>query len=216
MDPLSADWATGVFLCCLLILATVNMGSPRKWRALRQGALRLRQGRQALREEVDARDRNLAGLLAVAVAAIAMVLWQAAALSGDALRAPAYAHMFIGVALVLAGQAALLRVVAFLAETDRGIIEYLYAGTLLHAATGIGLLPVAIMAAYRPEWRGALVPVGLALLGAGLLYRWLRGAWIGLGEGVPMRYVLLYLCAAEITPLALALGALRGSPAHLP
>jgi len=76
-------------------------------------------------------------------------------------------------------------------------------------------LPVSVLAAYQPVLRFWLIALGLGLLAAGLLYRWLRGALIGLGEGVPLRFLLLYICAAEIGPLALALSALRSSTAHL-
>ena len=44
-----------------------------------------------------------------------------------------------------------------------------------------------------------------------LAYRWLRGVWIGLGEGVPLRYIILYFCAAELMPVLLAVHAWRGT-----
>lgn len=215
IDPLSADWATGVFLSCLLIMATVNVGSPRKWRVLRQAAFRIRLGRQVLREEVDTRDRNVIGLLAVSVAAMAMLLWQSSVSLGTSPAGLSYLQVFGAVALALLAQALVLRLVSFLVKADAGITEYVYTGALLHAAVGIATLPLAALAAYRPEWRAVLLPAGLALIGLGLVYRWVRCAWIGLGEGVPFRYVLLYLCGAEIAPLALALNALRSSPTHL-
>jgi hypothetical protein len=213
LDSLTAMWASGVFLSCLLVLATVNIGSPRKWRVLRQAAFRARLGQQTLREEVDTSDRNVLGLLAVAVAAIAMLLWQAAMVFQG--QAPAYWMIFLAVAATLLAQALLLRLVAWIANTDTGITEYIYTGALLHAAVGIVALPISMLAAYRPEMRDWLIAIGLGLLAIGLLYRWLRGALIGLGEGVPVRYILLYICAAEIGPLALALDSLLNSPAQL-
>lgn len=212
---MSADWATGVFLSCLLILATVNVGSPRKWRVLRQAAFRIRLGRQVLREEVDTRDRNVLGLLAVAVASLAMLLWQSSKSLMHESAGLSYIQVFFGVGAVLLAQALVLRLIAFLALADAGITEYMYTGALLHSAVGIATLPLAVLAAYRPEWRAVLLPAGMSLIGLGLVYRWIRGAWIGLGEGVPFRYVLLYLCGAEIAPMALALGVLRSSPCHL-
>lgn len=209
VDPLTANWAGALFLACLLVLATVNIGSPRKWRVLRQAAFRARLGEQTLREEVDTSDRNVIGLLAVAVAAMAMLLWQSAMVFGTA--APDYWQVFIGLAAVLLAQAILLRLIAALARTNSGITEFIYTGALLHAAVGIAVLPLSMLAAYRPEWRPVMLGIGLSLLGIGLLYRWLRAALIGLGEGVPLRYLMIYLCAAEIGPLALAAHALRNS-----
>jgi len=209
-DPFTALWAAGVFLCCLVILATVNIGSPRKWRVLRQAALRMRMGTQALREEADAGDRTVLSLLAVAVAALAMLLWQAAVTHGGE-APPSFLYFFIGTAAVMAVPTVLLRLIALLARADAGISEYLHTGNLLHAAVGIAILPLVMLAAYQAPWRAALILAGLVILGAGILYRWLRGALIGLSAGVPLRFVLLYLCAAEIGPLLIALNSLRNS-----
>ena len=38
-----------------------------------------------------------------------------------------------------------------------------------------------------------------------VLYRWFRAVLIGVGEGVPLRHVFLYLCTAEIVPVAIAI-----------
>lgn len=214
-DPLSADWVTGVFLSCLLILATINLGSPRKWRVLRQAAFRLRLGQQTLREEADASDRNLLGLQAVTVVSVAMLLWQSAWVFGTG-NPPAYMLLVIGVGAVLLAQAALLRMIAWLARSREVIDEYLFTGSLLHIALGTALLPLVALAAYRPDWRDALLSAGLALGGIALCYRWLRALAIGWAEGVSLRYIFLYLCAAEILPLALALDAMRRSPHAAP
>ncbi|MCB9183149.1 MAG: DUF4271 domain-containing protein [Flavobacteriales bacterium] len=203
-DPLTAEWATGVFLSCLLILATINLGSPRKWRVLRQAAFRMRLGRQTLRDEVDTSDRNLLGLLGVATAATAMLLWQVGMQYGPP-GTPDYWVVFLALCAILGAQAVLIRLTANLAQADGGATEYLYTGTLLYAALGIALLPVVMLAAYWPEWRPGLLWTGLVLSALALLYRWVRGAWMGLGEGVPLRYIFLYLCAAEMLPLALVL-----------
>lgn len=214
-DPFAAEWATGVFISCLLILATINLGSPRKWRVLRQAALRLRLGRQILRDEVDTSDRNLIGLLGVATASTAMLLWQAS-MTLMPMYAPEYWLVFVGLGALLVLQALALKITSALARSDGGITEYLYTGTLLYAAVGIALLPIVVLAAYQPAWRGAMLGAGLILSSAGLLYRWVRGAWVGLGEGVPLRYIFIYLCAAEMLPLALALHHLWNSQPPAP
>ena len=72
-------------------------------------------------------------------------------------------------------------------------------------------LPVTVLAAYHPDWRAALLPVGLALIALLVLYRWVRAAWIGLAEGASPGYIVLYLCAAEAVPLLLLVHALRSA-----
>ena len=76
---------------------------------------------------------------------------------------------------------------------------------LLLVATALAVLPVVVVAAYRPEARAWVLPLGGALAGAFLLFRWTRALWIGVGESVPLRYVLLYLCAAEVMPALLVM-----------
>ncbi|MBK7945822.1 MAG: DUF4271 domain-containing protein [Flavobacteriales bacterium] len=208
LDPLAADWLTGVLLSCCLVLATINLGSPKKWRVLRQAAFRLRLGRQILREEVESSGRNLLGLQAVAGVCIALLLWQSALYFGLAEPGP-FMNVALGVGLVLIIQALLLRTIALLARSGDALREYQYSGTLLHAAAGVALLPLVSLAAYQPAWRFGLLAAGLLILAIALCYRWLRALVISWGEGIPARYVFLYICAAEIMPLALALSALR-------
>ena len=69
------------------------------------------------------------------------------------------------------------------------------------------LLPLITLMAYpyQPGWRTVLWKVGLALIACGILFRWIRALFIGVGYGISLRYIFIYLCAAEILPLALVL-----------
>lgn len=207
-DPLAADWITALFLGCLLVLAIINHAAPRTWRVLLHSAFRMRLGRQTLREDVDLQDRNFIGLLLVAVAVIALFGWQAVA-GGGTHQAPTYLLLVGVVAGVFVAQGLLPRLLAGLLRVDAGSSEYLYTGSLLYALLGMVLLPVVVLATYNSEWRGALILAGSAVLAITVLYRWVRGVWIGLGEGVSPGYIFLYLCAAEIMPVLLAIHALR-------
>jgi hypothetical protein len=71
------------------------------------------------------------------------------------------------------------------------------------------LLPVVAVLAYRSEWRHELLWTGMVILALLLLYRWFRGGWLGLSEGVPGRHILLYLCAAEVLPALLLVSLLH-------
>lgn len=207
-DPLNAEWVTVLLLGLFVLLALINAGGSRKWRLLGQTVFRMRLGRQAMREELDLQDRSILGMLVLSIGVIGLFAWQYfqwTRMPG----APSYL-MVLGVAVaVVLTQGILLRVVGGLFKVDQGVAEHLYTGLLLVVLAGVALLPVVVLMAYRAEYRGTLAPLGLTVIGVLLIYRWVRGTWIGVGEGVPVRYIILYFCAAEILPVLLAISALR-------
>lgn len=177
----------------------------------------MRLGRQSLRDELDLRDRTLIGLLLVASAIIGLFLWQGLHW-GRGAEAPGYPMLAVVMVAVPTLQALLLQLVAAIAGTERGIREFLYTGLLLFILCGVVLLPVVALVAYHPDQRAALLRAGTALVALLLLWRWVRGAWIGLGEGLPLRYIILYLCAAEVVPVLAAIRwwwpSLTATPPH--
>lgn len=208
VDPLGAWWITAVLLAVLLVMAITNVSSPRKWRLLAQAMFRMRLGRQTLREEIDLQDRTFVGLLCIAVCVLALFCWQVFMLAEPA-TAPAYPWWMGGVALLVVVQGLFVRMLGSLLQVDNGLGEHLYTGLLLFILAGVVMLPLVTFIAYRPEWRTGTMIAGAVVLGLLLLYRWVRGAWIGWSEGVPIRYIILYLCAAEVLPVLLLISALR-------
>ncbi|MCU0319361.1 MAG: DUF4271 domain-containing protein [Flavobacteriales bacterium] len=208
VDPFNAEWVTIVLLLAVGLLALINLGAPRKWGVLAQALFRLRLGRQVLRDEVDLRDRALLGLLVLAVSVLALFGWQM-----DQMWRPDVHHSYGWWALVVGGVlAGQLVVNGSLARFigDRSILmEHSYTGLLLHVLAGLLLLPVVAVLAYRSEWRHELLWTGMVILALLLLYRWFRGGWLGLSEGVPGRHILLYLCAAEVLPALLLVSLLH-------
>jgi hypothetical protein len=209
-DALGEEWVTMVLLASFFLLALINLNSPRKWRLLSQAMFRMRLGRQALREEVDLRDRTFIGLLLVAICVLALFLWQAGMLLGMA-GPPVYADLVLLVFAVVLVQSLVVWSIGALVRADGGLMEHLYTGLLLFILGGVLLLPLVVLMAYRVEWRWPMLWTGAILLVALLIYRWLRALWIGRAEGVPGRYIIIYLCGAEILPLLLLIHALRPS-----
>ncbi|MBL7953106.1 MAG: DUF4271 domain-containing protein [Flavobacteriales bacterium] len=212
VDPLNAEWVTVVLLAMLLLLALINVNSPRKWRLLGQSMFRMRLGKQALREEMDLQDRAFLGLLLVGTTVLALFGWQFMTVSGASSVFPVLAMVVIGVVL---GNYVLLRIVGALMRSTQGADEYLYTGFLIFILAGVVLLPVVVFVAYRSAWRPGALMVGWSLVVVLLLYRWIRGAWIGVGEGIPLRYIILYFCAAELMPILLGIQHWRNTPSLL-
>ena len=207
-DPLSAEWVTLLLLLILTLMAVIQFGSPRKWRSLGRSMFSMRLGKQALREEMDLQDRSFLGLLFIGGTLLALFAWQVLVLRGSTGTYAALLGLVMGVVL---GHYILLRGVGAVLRVDAGMEEYIYTGFLLFILSGPVLLPLVVGIAYRPEWRSGAVWVGMVMLVVLLAYRWLRGVWIGLGEGVPPRYIILYFCAAELMPVLLAVHAWRGT-----
>ena len=106
-------------------------------------------------------------------------------------------------------QLLVLALLGGLLRTDGGLSEHIYTGLLLFILGGLVLLPVVAVMAYRAEWRAGALLVGTILLVLLLIYRWVRGGWVGWGVGTPVRHIIIYLCAAEILPVLLLISALR-------
>ena len=206
-DPLSAEWVTVLLLVVLTLMALVQLGAPRKWRSLGRSMFSIRLGRQALREEMGLRDRSFLGLLLLGGALLALFTWQAMRLNGWG--GTYLVPLGVVVALVM-GHFVLLRALGAMLRIDAGMQEYTYTGLLVFIMAGLALLPLVVGIAYRPTWRTGALLAGGIVLGVLLVYRWLRGVWIGLGEGIPLRYIIIYFCAAELMPVLLAVHTWRG------
>ncbi len=204
-DPLGSEWVTAMLLLVVVLLAYTNVASPKKWRLLWGAFFTLRLGRQVMREDIDLQDRTLIGLLFAGLLVVSLFAYQATVLLGvPGTGLVVFARLLAGVVGVMVGQFLLLWLVGVLFRGDGGLQEYLYTLVLITVMLGMVLLPVALLMAYQPGMRPYLLPVGLLLMVAMVLYRWVRAVVIGVGEGVPPRHVFLYLCAAEMLPVALA------------
>jgi Domain of unknown function (DUF4271) len=206
-DPLAGDWILLVVLAALGMLGWINLVSPKKWRLLTRSFFSLRLGRQSLRDELDLQDRTLIGLTVMASASVALFAYQFAVVVG---RSPAgiglWAEIFGIAVLLLVGQVALVRLAGGLFQVEGAVEEYLYTVVLLQVVMGLCLLPLSASIAWphRMEWRTWALWGGVGLVGLVTAFRWVRAAVLGLGEGTPLRYVFIYLCALEILPVALA------------
>lgn len=208
VDPLGVAWVAAALLGVVLLLAYVNVASPRKWRVLWGSFITLRLGRQVMREDLDLQDRTLIGLLGAALTVLALFAYQLLEGAGAPVHGILLFLQVLGwVVALMVLQVVLVRSVAVLFQADGGTLEYVYTVVIITAMLGLVLLPVVALYAYQPAYRPVLRPLGVALVALFLLYRWVRALVVGVGEGVSPRHVFLYLCTAEILPVALAVQA---------
>lgn len=208
IDPLGAGWMAGLLLLALGVIAWVNMVSPRQWAVLSRSFMAFRLGRQRLRDDLDIQDRTLTGLMVMATALIAAFAYQSLVFLGWAAPGVAMAgRVALVVALVVVAQLLILRGIAILPGSDGGLKEYLYTVIVFHVVLGLLLFPVVMVMAWpgRAAWREWAWLAGTGAMAAILLFRWVRAVVIGIGNGTPLRYIFLYICALEILPVGLAL-----------
>ncbi len=207
VDPLAADWTVIVLLLVFGCLTYAVMATPRKLPLLGRSFFALRLGKQAQRDELDLRDRTLLVLFGGAVLLVGLFTYQLLVLAGASGTGPVpFLRVAGATALVLLMPLVLLRLASFVSGSGLGVAEYFHTVLLFNIIIGGLLLPLAMMMAFpaRIHWRAWIWVAGVAIVLVVLVFRWLRATVIGHGEGVPLRYILLYLCAAEIMPTALA------------
>ena len=154
------------------------------------------------------RDRTLTGLVVLSTFVIAMFAYQVLLYHGWIQHGfVEFGRILLVVAVVAFAQVAFLRAITVLPANDGGTEEYLYTVILMHVVMGLFLLPVVTVMSFpwRVAWREWAWIVGAAIIGFTILFRWVRAATIGMGNGVPLRYIFIYLCALEILPVGLAI-----------
>lgn len=205
-------WVLLVLLSAVGTLGYVNMVSPRKWRLLLRSFFSIRLGRQSLRDDLDLQDRSFIALIIASCAVIGLFIMQCGTLlAGVAPQVSVWVIAFAGALVVMAVQVVLLRVVTGSFQAGGGDGEQVYTLLVLQVVSGLLLLPMVAVIAFphEPEWRGMLPWVGLCLAGTIVVLRWVRGGWVALTDGVPLRYIFIYLCALEFLPIALVIQYLR-------
>jgi hypothetical protein len=205
-DPLQAGWVALLMLVLVALLGWINLVSPKKWRLLGGSLFAVRLGRQTMRDELDLQDRTLVVLLLMAAGSIALFLHQfTVAVLGSPTGWPHWVRWFGMVAGVMVLQVLAARVTTVLVRADTGLSEQLYTNLLLHIDLGIALLPFTAVAAWPHHlaWRTPVLWAAMVLTALFTAWRWLRAAAIGLGEGVPLRYIFIYLCTLEFLPASI-------------
>lgn len=213
---MSEGWTGLVLLVVLVVLAWTNVRDHKKWAVLWDSVKRLRLGQQTMRDDISLRDRGWIALQVAAMLLVGLFAHQWTAWVGVASGWPFFLVVLGGVVGITAAQLLLVRVTGWFFEMDSGLGEYLYTCLLLFIAFALLLLPVSVVAAYLPWARHAALLVGTCMLVAMVVYRWFRAAVIGLAQGMGLRAILIYICALEIMPAALAAQAIAQYARSIP
>ncbi len=207
-DPFSAGWVTGLLLMLLLAVAWVNILSPGHWWSYIGGVLGMVPERQVVRMDPSGQDRLFLIPVLVGVLAMALLFWQ---LDAYVRQEGPRSYLFWSgtLAMLLVVHLIAVRVLAAVVRDGGVLAMNTRKGLRSFVVAGLLLLPVLLLVAYRPEWRKVWLIVGCSILVVALLYRWVQAVRTGWDGGVPLRFIMIYLCAAEIVPVLLVAQALR-------
>lgn len=104
-----------------------------------------------------------------------------------------------------------VRMVKILANGDFGLEEYEYNIFLINRVLGIALVPIAMLLSYLP--RVEILPVFYAsgvVIALMVFYREFRAIMNASQNGVPLFYIMFYICTLEILPFAVGMKAMIG------
>jgi len=97
-----------------------------------------------------------------------------------------------------------LKLFNYLFKTESIISEYVHNNFIVNKSIGIVLFPIVIAIWYMPENLTVIMLIaGISLLGAGIIFKIIRGYQIIIRKDVLFFYLILYLCTLEILPLLL-------------
>ncbi|MCB0795730.1 MAG: DUF4271 domain-containing protein [Flavobacteriales bacterium] len=207
-DFLRSDGITLLLVLVLAGAAWLSSSAPRKWRAILKGLFRMRLSPQMMREDLDLRQRSSLAAFFLSTVLIAVFFRQAMVEQGSDRMGPWGFLGLLGLLLlVVLVHVLLIKGLGAFFKGDGGATEYVSTLLLLLTVNGWTLFPVIVLATYLPGLRTEMMVLGMVLTMALLVFRWFRALWVGRDEGLQFRFILLYLCAAEIGPILIAIQA---------
>jgi hypothetical protein len=205
----SPDWFLLFILLSIALFAWVRMFYDKYLVPVFVATINYQESFKLFRDKNILYGRFSLGLNAVYIINVALLALFASRLIGASLPMNSLFlnYLLISVLLVLLYLLRIMidRILGEVSLSRAEFLEYLHNIFILNKAVGLLLLPIIIGIAYLPPpFPTPLIYSGLAIVVAGYLLRILRGAQIFIKNGFSIFYWILYLCALEFLPFALA------------
>ncbi|HNX43061.1 MAG TPA: DUF4271 domain-containing protein [Bacteroidales bacterium] len=205
--PLSADWITGVFMLCLIILAVVKASLPRRLQQIFRSAAQLYYVNQLEREGNLLKESISFALGFLYLTSVSFLLYKLSILFSPGILAGIksfflFSAIFLGCLLYYMLKTVLVSSVGTIFKTPKATHDYLINNLIFSIVTGILLFPATILALYinNPIY----VWIACSIFSILLVYKFIRTFMIGLANTkYSMFYLFLYLCTIEILPFLL-------------
>ncbi|MEN9334332.1 MAG: hypothetical protein RLY35_1512 [Bacteroidota bacterium] len=197
------DWMVIVLLVLLSLMAYFNVVYPTKMKNVFKAFRSDIAMRQFMREETNVPRPYL--FLTVQHAILMGLMWT---LFYQAFLQPTILPWWVSLvsAAVVMGMYGLkwfsFQIIKWFSEGDYTLSEYQYRTFATNRLLSILLYPLIILAALSSiadaqYYIGAITVV----IGALIIWRILKGAWVALTNNVPLFYIFFYICTLEILPV---------------
>jgi len=207
-EGIATEWLGILFLLIIAALTWVRFNYSKRFQQLFSAAINQRLMRQLMRQELVFSHRAsivltivfLFSLSAFLYVADTMFQWNILASSGFILWAKYLLLLF----LIYFVKLLAIEWVKLMSDGDFSLGEYEYDIFLINKASGLLILPFAMLGAYLFKSQAeVIIIIGLVLLVSLFFYRWIRGLGNAIRLHVPVFYIILYFCTLEILPLAI-------------
>lgn|SRR5690554_971121 len=204
---LKEDWMFLVLLGILVGLAVVKYTYPRIMMRMGQSLLRVRMLQQLMREDLLLTHRTAITFFLTFALSGGLLVYLAAKNFQWPVRDVFGGYFFlIASAVILAvylWKIVSIKLMQYLFAANGGLTEYINYSFVMNAFLGIAWLSLILIATVTlPETATVVLIIALALFGLAWVIRITQGILFALRQGVFVVYIILYLCALEILPLA--------------
>lgn len=204
---LQEDWIFAVLIGILIALAVVKYTYPRRMLRLGQALVRVRILLQLMREEMVMSHRSAVTLFLTFAISSGLLVYLTAKVYEwpivQFLGAWLFPLLVVLIALVYLWKIITVRLVQLLFAANGGLSEYLNYSFVMNALLGILWLPVILFVtvSLHETARGAVL-FAAGIFALAWVIRMIQGVQFALKYRVFPVYIILYLCALEILPLA--------------
>lgn len=204
---LQEDWIYLVLLILLSVLAVVRYSYPKRMLRLAQALVRDRMLYNLMRENMVMSHRTAISMFLVFIVSSGLLAYLAVKLFATAAFTMIGFWLFpaivLGFALVYTWKIVTVRLVQFVFGSNGGLSEYLNYSFVMNALLGVVWLPIILVAVVTLPHiaQGAIIGAAISFSLAWIV-RVFKGIQYALTQRVFPIYIILYLCALEILPLA--------------
>jgi hypothetical protein len=208
----SSEWMIAVFLISLFLLSWVKNSYPKRFQRLLRSLFNNHSLFQVIREELVFSHRGSIVLTIIFILITGLFL----TLGGIVLNFNIVDHN--DNSMIQFGYWCLIITLVYFAKWAfnglfRGAIQkteylktYMFIVSIFNKVIGLILLPITILAAYLSmNYAIIFIKIGFVIWAMVIIYRLIKEVEISLSFKIPLLYIILYLCAFEISPFLIGI-----------